>query len=82
MEKSQSELYQEILRRFHNKGVLKDVILIGSWCIPLYKKYCLKESIVPSLRTMDIDFFIPEPKLIKSSVPSLVRYTQIHCNSA
>jgi len=68
VEKSQSELYQEILRRFHNIGVLKDVVLIGSWCIPLYKKYYLKGSIIPPLRTMDIDFFVPEPKLIKSSV--------------
>lgn len=68
MEKKQSDLCQEIFERFHNEGVLKDVILIGSWCIPLYKKHYLKESLIPPLRTMDIDFLIPEPKLIKASV--------------
>ncbi|MBU0469147.1 MAG: nucleotidyltransferase domain-containing protein [Candidatus Omnitrophica bacterium] len=68
MEKSQSDLCQEVLSRFHNEGVLRDVILIGSWCIPLYKKHYLKESLIPPLRTMDIDFLVPEPKSIKSSV--------------
>jgi len=68
VEKNPSDLCQEVLIRFHNEGVLQDVILIGSWCIPLYKKYYLKESLIPPLRTMDIDFLVPEPKLIKTSV--------------
>ncbi len=68
MEKKQFNLYREILHRFQNNGVLKSVILIGSWCIPLYKKYYLKNSLTPPLRTMDIDFFVPKPCSIKTSV--------------
>ena len=37
--KEQHKLYTEVLKRFSDKGILKSVILIGSWRIPLYKKY-------------------------------------------
>lgn len=39
MEKKQSDLCLEILRRFHNAGILDDLILIGSWCVYFYKDY-------------------------------------------
>ena len=75
MEKKQSDLCQEVLKRFHNEAVLRDVILIGSWCIPLYKKHYLKKSFIPPLRTMDVDFLVPAPKSIKVSVdiPDILR---------
>jgi len=39
VEKKQSDLCLEILRRFHNAGILDDLILIGSWCVYFYKDY-------------------------------------------
>lgn len=39
MEKNQYELCVKVLKRLERTGVLKDVILIGSWCIPFYKEY-------------------------------------------
>ena len=39
MGKNQYELCIKVLKRFDKAGVLKDVILIGSWCIPFYKEY-------------------------------------------
>lgn len=68
MEKKQSDLCRDVLNRFFKAGILEDVILIGSWCIPLYKKYYLKTSLISPLRTMDIDFFVPDPSSIKTSV--------------
>lgn len=68
MEKKQSDLCQDVLNKFFEAGVLENVVLIGSWCIPLYKKHYLKESLISPLRTMDIDFFVPDPSSIKASV--------------
>ena len=39
MEKKQSDLCLEILRRFHKAGILDDLILIGSWCVYFYREY-------------------------------------------
>ena len=39
MEKSQYELCIEVLRRLDKAGILGDIVLIGSWCIPFYKEY-------------------------------------------
>ncbi|MDO8748913.1 MAG: hypothetical protein Q7J72_07380 [Candidatus Omnitrophota bacterium] len=39
MEKKQSDLCLEILRRLHKAGILDDLILIGSWCVYFYREY-------------------------------------------
>ena len=39
MEKSQYELCVEVLRRLDNAGVLKDVVLVGSWCTLFYRDF-------------------------------------------
>ncbi len=64
MEKNQYKLCLEVLRRLESNGVLNDVILIGSWCMVFYKKYFSGYDYVPSIRTRDIDFFVPRPRTI------------------
>ena len=39
MEKNQYELCLEVLRRLNRAGVLNDIMLIGSWCLPFYREY-------------------------------------------
>ena len=39
MAKSQYELCVEVLKRLDNAGVLKDVVLVGSWCTLFYKDF-------------------------------------------
>ena len=68
MEKSQYELCLEILRRLEKAGALRDMILIGSWCMPFYQEYFQNVSYAPSLKTRDIDFLIPKPKNMRSKV--------------
>jgi len=68
VEKSQYKLCIEVLRRLHKKGVLKNIVLIGSWCLPFYKEYFKDVKYVPSLRTTDIDFLVPSPSKIKRKV--------------
>lgn len=70
MEKKQSELCLEILRRFHNAGILKDLILIGSWCAYFYKDYFSGIAYMDKriIKTRDIDFLIDRPANIKHQV--------------
>ena len=54
---------KEILSVLNKEGILTNTILIGSWCL-LFYKYVF-EHFEPTVRTTDIDFFVPNPKAIK-----------------
>lgn len=77
MEKKQSELCLEILRRFNQHKLLNEIILIGSWCLPFYEEYFRPSKVMDeaSLKTRDIDFLIPRPSRIthKVDIPALVK---------
>ncbi len=64
-----------MLRRFDKAGILKDIILIGSWCIPFYKSYFAGTKYPSAIRTRDMDFLIPNPTRIKTpiDIPELLR---------
>ena len=77
MEKKQSELCLEILRRFHRIGILDNFILIGSWCVYFYKDYFSDVAYIDqtTMKTRDIDFMIDNPNRIKKDVdiPELLK---------
>lgn len=77
MEKKQSELCLEVLRRFHKSHILNDFILIGSWCVYFYKDYFadIPHMSRVVLKTRDIDFLIDNPSKISHSVniPELLK---------
>ncbi len=77
MEKKQYELCLEILRRFNKAGILKDLILIGSWSAYFYNEYFSGTPYLDrtALKTRDIDFLIDNPAKIKHevNVPELLR---------
>ena len=68
MENSQYKLCREIIRRLGKAGVLEHLIIIGSWCVPLYKDYFAGVAFNPSIRTRDIDFLVPKPSAFSSQV--------------
>lgn len=70
MEKKQRELCFEILRRLNKAGILKDMILIGSWSAYFYNEYFTGTSYLDrvALKTRDIDFLIDDPAKIKCEV--------------
>lgn len=68
MEKKQYELCVEVLRRLNKAGILKDLILVGSWCIPFYRDYFKTIKYATSIRTRDVDFMVPGPIKIKTRV--------------
>jgi len=57
----QSELCCEVLRRLDREGVLKHIVLIGSWCLLAYEDFFTDVRYRPGIRTRDIDFLIPLP---------------------
>lgn len=77
MEKKQSDLCLEVLRRFHKEDILDDLILIGSWCIYFYREYFNNVPYIDqaAIRTRDIDFLIDKPTRIKHAVniPELLK---------
>ncbi len=77
MEKNQYKLCIEILRRFHQGGLMPHIILIGSWSVIFYEGYFKENSTVKNfvLRTRDIDFLIENPKNLKLSIdiPELLK---------
>ena len=77
MEKKQFNLCLEILRRFHKVGILKEFILIGSWCTYFYKEYFsgISYDLPSTIMTRDIDFLIDHPGNIKKKVdiPELLK---------
>lgn len=61
MENKQYKLCVEVLRRMDKAGLLKEVILIGSWCVPFYKDYFARVKFNTAILTRDMDFLIPVP---------------------
>lgn len=68
MENNQYNLCVEVLKRMHNTGVLKNIVLIGSWCGLFYKEYFLGQSYIASIMTRDMDLLVPVPVNIKKKV--------------
>jgi len=68
VDKKQHKLLLEVLKRFQDKGILKSIILIGSWCVPFYKQYFKELKNVTTLRTRDMDFLVPLDAKFKTSV--------------
>lgn len=75
METSQYDLCLEVLRRLAKNGLLKNMVLVGSWCSLFYEKYFSEGSYKSSIKTRDIDFLIPEPSRIKQvvDIPDLLK---------
>ncbi|MFH0732027.1 MAG: GSU2403 family nucleotidyltransferase fold protein [Candidatus Omnitrophota bacterium] len=75
MEKNQYNLCLEVLRRLSQAGVLKDIILIGSWCIPFYKDYFGSIEYPTIIKTRDVDFLVPTPSKtkMKADIPTLLK---------
>lgn len=61
-------LFESVLFELHNQKILTDLILIGSWCLSIYKVYFNDAPEIPLLRTMDLDFLVSNPPHIHNKV--------------
>ncbi|KQC13175.1 MAG: hypothetical protein APR63_09320 [Desulfuromonas sp. SDB] len=58
-------LFLKILKIFEKKDILKNLILVGSWVLPVYKEYFNNSPDIPILRTTDLDFIVYDYHKIK-----------------
>lgn len=65
---SQSKLCREVLSRMRDAGLLDDLVLVGSWCLPAYRDYFSDTGRVRTLRTRDLDFLVPIPCRLRTRV--------------
>ena len=63
-----SNLFFATLNALHKSGVLEDIMLIGSWCHHFYSVYFDNAPEIPVVRTLDIDFLIPNPPKIHKDI--------------
>ena len=68
MEKSQYKLCLEVLRRLDAEGVLKHLVLVGSWCTLFYQEFFGDSDYAPALKTRDMDLLIPRPSSLKGKI--------------
>jgi len=68
MENRQIDLLFKVLRILDKEGVLKHLVVAGSWCMFFYTLYFKKKQPIASLRTRDVDFLVPDPKSLKTNV--------------
>lgn len=62
-----ADLVVAVLRRLEKAGVLRDMVLVGSWCVHFYKGY-FDGAALSAIRTRDMDFLIPTPPRLKDEV--------------
>ncbi|MAT39608.1 MAG: hypothetical protein CL946_08385 [Ectothiorhodospiraceae bacterium] len=66
MEKNNYPLFEEILKRLDDNGILDHVVVVGSWAIYLYTEYFRSTDYYPAIRTRDVDFLLQVPSRISS----------------
>jgi len=65
---TKSNLFISTLRALQKADVLNEIILVGSWCHYFYRIYFNNSPEIPTVRTLDIDFLIPNPLRMKKEV--------------
>lgn len=66
MENSES-LFLKIIGKLDAGKVLQDIVLIGSWVLPIYRTYFDNDPEIPILRTTDVDFLLGMPPNIQNT---------------
>ena len=62
------KLLSAVLKELQRAGILKHLVLAGSWCQYFYRILFDMSSEIPLLRTTDIDLLVPNPAGIKENI--------------
>jgi len=68
MKVEKNNFFIKTLLALHDARALKELILVGSWSHQLYRIYFNNAPEIPIVRTLDIDFLIPNPARIKKEI--------------
>ena len=64
---SVDSLFLKIIDKLSAGDVLQDIVLIGSWALPIYRAYFDDDPEIPILRTTDVDFLLGMPPNIQNT---------------
>ena len=67
-EKLQNDIFLQILKKLEQENVLGELVLVGSWCLPVYREIYGEIPNISTLRTSDLDLLVCNPKNIRHSV--------------
>ena len=56
-----NDIFLSVLHALNDIGILSEIMLIGSWALPVYRTYFGDAPEIPLLRTLDLDFLGPYP---------------------
>lgn len=62
------ELLSAVLKELQAKGILEGMVIVGSWCQYYYRILFKNAPEIPLLRTLDVDFLVPNPARFKRKV--------------
>ena len=62
------KLLSAVLQKLQEEGVLNGLVIVGSWCQYYYRILFDNAPEIPLIRTMDIDFLVPNPSMFKNKV--------------
>jgi hypothetical protein len=70
-----SALFERVLNALNAEGVLDELVLLGSWCLAVYSENYGGSPEIPLLRTLDVDFLVPNPIRTKkkADIPELLK---------
>ena len=61
-------IFFRVMETLQSYGVLQEFILVGSWCQYFYQDYFGYSPRIPLVRTLDLDFMIPNPPRIREDI--------------
>lgn len=56
-----NDVFLLVLKALEEVGVLKELVLIGSWCLLLYRHHFGGSDLIPAVRTTDVDLLVLRP---------------------
>jgi hypothetical protein len=56
-----NDVFLLVLKALEQAGVLKELVLIGSWCLLLYRDHFGGSDLIPAVRTTDVDLLVLKP---------------------
>jgi hypothetical protein len=62
------ELLTSVLKALQAKGILDGLVIVGSWCQYYYRILFDNAPEIPLLRTLDVDFLVPNPARFNKKV--------------
>ena len=68
MDEGQYSLCSRMLAKLDREGILRHVIIVGSWCLLGYEEFFAGIEYHPLVRTTDIDILVPLPTRFRKRV--------------